>query len=232
MLVEALSLKCLNFHKRSTTQFLISEVFASSSIKKMKIYSRSLSFTLCNLMAVASALTLPLLSQNLTTLDASGSAIRLIGFKWKVHITEGIWRIEALAPSARLYNVDSTIGPYPRRVLDLQNLRQFTIISYDPDADPDRNALVIKGTIDSATQAVAWTPVVRSRWVGPVAAENLYWPPDHDVFEAAARLRSDIEYNIVEYKRAEDKNVYAFHNGWAAPSVGLIDARTLQRLQF
>lgn len=68
--------------------------------------------------------------------------------------------------------------------------------------------------------------------MGPVAAGDLYWPPDHDVFEAAAELRPDIKYNIVEYKRAENKNVYGFYNGWATPSVGLIEAKTLQRLQY
>lgn len=199
----------------------------------------TLPLLLYTLTTLASPLNFLLQAQNITLftppnprLQAPDPSPGLTAFQWRVLITEGLWKIEAQFPSAYLYTVDSSmsIDPPTQHLPDPKDLLNFTITSYHSDPDGSAKGVEIEGTLDHTTGKADWADLKERTWYGPAPADNLYWPPDHDLFEAAAEVDRAVKYNYVSYMQVRERNVYNFFDGLDTFCRARIDAETLESL--
>lgn len=179
---------------------------------------------------------------NLSATTTTGNTI-LTGQKWKIAITEAIWAIEGVAPTAYLYEVESRFPPMTLRKLpfDPSGLQFFTVTCYDPQGEGASRLISVEGTRDLPTGQIRWTEPKRSTWsqswwVPPA----MFWPPNHDPFEASALMGRRV-WSAVTYQHhvsyvligrnfaVMEAQVFEFYNGRGSALVSAIfDATTLQ----
>ena len=153
---------------------------------------------------------------------------RLTSWNWKVSITQAFYLLEDLAPSVHLYNVESCMTRYVGQP-DPRWLSTFKVIGYDPDAPKNiSNRLEARGQLDFSTGLAQWTVPEVGAWPSSVDEPRaLFWPPDHDVFEADACLYGEVEWNCVEYIKDGELNLYKFYAGLENPPTKKMTAAAL-----
>ena len=153
------------------------------------------------------------------------------GFDWKVHFTEGLWAIQAdEAPDAYLWSVRSFTAPYDPKTFNLHtttnnaDLRFFSITCYDPHGTTTPYVFS-RGEVDLTTGKASWSTPVRSYHAGLPPPPELYWPPEHDIAEAAAVFDRPLREVIFD-SQSDTRQVYSFLRGIYIEAE--VDANTLK----
>ena len=184
------------------------------------------------------SLSLPLLPPNLTT--NSGA---LTGFKWKVLITEALWEIEEEYPGAVLTSILSATEEFiedgehfpSTETSDPASLRYFRLLCRLVRNTNDL-LIVRNGTLQPENGKVNWGSIETEPAVLNVRKPPTYWPPEHDLFEAAGVLDPQDKYRKVYYEMTQLtalrwEGQFKFYNmlndRWT--TIDAVDERTLER---
>lgn len=140
---------------------------------------------------------LPSQPTNFTLSDSTmtPSLVSQASNNWLLGIIEGIWLMEKYAPKAYHFYISTwKSGP---KTSDPADLDSFMIFFRDPETSGQTSTLVLNGHGSLRTGKPNWGNPHESRFAQTVG--ELFWPPEHNIFEAAAVLRGKVLFGAITY---------------------------------
>lgn len=140
--------------------------------------------------------------------------------------------MEKYAPQAYPFYISTwKSGP---KTSDPADLDSFMIFFRDPETSGQTSSLVLNGHGSLRTGKPNWGNPHESQFAQTVG--ELFWPPEHNIFEAAAVLRGKVLFGAITYVARIDwrlkktSHLYEFASTPLWDAIATVDSETLEKV--